>query len=499
MKIRKLLTIAGSDSGGGAGIQADLKTFAALGAYGSSVITAITAQNTRGVQQSRGVPRDLVAQQIDAVLGDIGADAVKTGMMWDEGIVEQVVDRLTYYKPPCLVVDPVIMATSGAPLLNPGGVDMLREKLLPLASFISPNLDEAAALCGFEVEDEPDIKKAAREFHARGAGFVVITGIRRDRMSVDYGYDGSEFRAIAGPVIDTPHDHGTGCTFSAALATYAAQGFSSWQALSMAKNYVAMGLRFAYQVGTGPGPLNHMAHFNPGSLAWPEIKDTQADLFRNWGCQSLLGQSPWLNLIIGGPLCAGRDYADLTRRAVENGVGLIQLREKNWETRELIDVAKEMLPICREHGALLIINDRVDVALAAGADGVHLGQDDLDPLMARAILGPEKIIGISASTLPEAQAAAAVGADYLGVLAYPSPSKDCTYQPGGPALLAEMKDKLHIPLIAIGGITPQNTEPLLDAGASGVAVISSILGADDPAEVIRQFKTVFSSRKNRSI
>lgn len=498
MNIFRALTIAGSDSGGGAGIQADLKTFAALGVYGSSVITAITAQNTMGVLNSRGVDLTLVDEQLDAVLGDIGADAVKTGMLYDNDIIEVIVNRLKSYQVPCLVIDPVMAATSGDPLLNYKGIDVLREKLLPMAAFITPNIDEASALCGFYIDDEKKLNKAALKFHDMGVDFVIITGIQRDNQSIDYCYDGSEFQELKAPIVNTRYTHGTGCSFSAALAAYSAQGLTPWTAAAMAKKYVVSGLRYAYQVGKGRGPLNHLASFFPGSLDDPFVLENRSTAFRVWGTKPELKPFPLLNLIIGGPLCEGKDYAELTRLAVENGARLIQLREKDWDTQKLIDTAVNMCRVCHEHNALFVVNDRVDVAAASGADGVHIGQEDIAPQMARALLGPEKIIGVSAGNMKEADAAAAAGADYLGIgPIYPTISKDCKIEACDPGLLAEIAAKVPLPLIAIGGITPENSVPVLKEGASGLAVISAILGADDPAQEIQNFMRVLNKFGNR--
>jgi len=493
MNIKKTLTIAGSDSGGGAGIQADLKTFAALGVYGSSVITSITAQNTLGVINSAGIATTLVDEQLEAVLSDIGADAIKTGMLYDDDIITAIVNRLKFYQVPCLVVDPVMVATSGDTLLNYKGVDALRDKLLPQANFITPNREEASALCGFHIESEKDFPKAAREIHHMGADFVIITGIQERGQCIDFCYDGYEFNQLKGPIIDTADTHGTGCSYSAALTAYIARGASPWTAVNMAKKFVVSGLRYAYRVGKGRGPLNHLAAFFPGKLDVSPILETRASAFRDWGNRPHLQDMPLLNVIIGGPLCEGQDYAELTRLAVENGASLIQLREKDWDTRYLVDTAVNMARVCHQHGALFVVNDRVDIAAASGADGVHIGQDDLNPTMARALLGPEKIIGVSAGNITEALEAVAAGADYLGVgPVYPTTSKNCRNDAGGAELVAEIADRVSVPVIGIGGITPENTRPLIKAGAAGVAVISSILAAADPARVINGFMGVLN-------
>lgn len=493
MNISKTLTIAGSDSGGGAGIQADLKTFAALGVYGSSVITAITAQNTLGVKASAGIATELVDSQLEAVLNDMGADAVKTGMLFSDAIIETISKRLNYNRVPCLVVDPVMVATSGDRLLSESGVSAMREKLLPLADFITPNQDEASVLCGFPIKNEKDLYKAAFELHQLGAKFVIITGVKADGQSIDYCYDGFEHRKLLTSFVKTLHTHGTGCSFSAALASYMARGFSPWSAAAMAKKYITSGLRYGYRVGSGRGPLNHQFLFYPGNLADSEVLETRARAFKDWNRRPLLDSFPLLNVIIGGPLCQRKDYSALTRMVVENGAGLIQLREKEGDTRQLVELAEDMCRVCHEFGALFVVNDRVDVAIASGADGLHIGQDDLSPQLARALLGPGKIVGVSAVNMAEAEAALAAGADYLGVgPVYPTVSKDCVVDACGIELLASIASRVPVPVIAIGGITPENTPPLLKAGVSGVAVISAILGADDPALVTDEFVKVMA-------
>lgn len=208
--VPKALTIAGSDSGGGAGIQADLKTFAALGVYGASVLTAITAQNTRGVTAIHEIPPDVVTAQIRAVLDDIGADAVKTGMLSSSAIIAAVSGEMRRYGVVRLVVDPVMVAKSGDHLLRPEAVRALREELLPLAYVVTPNLAEAEVLVGAPLPDEAALHDAARRIHAMGARHVVIKGGHRPGPAVDLLFDGHAFREFSAERMDTPHTHGTG-------------------------------------------------------------------------------------------------------------------------------------------------------------------------------------------------------------------------------------------------------------------------------------------------
>src|SRR5262245_55044662 len=235
-KVARGLTIAGSDSGGGAGIQADLKTFAALGVYGASVITAVTAQDTERVYEAFSLEPGLVAAQIDAVLGDIGADAVKTGMLANAAIIEVVVDRLARWEVSTLVVDPVLSASAGTPLFEKGALSVLKKKLLPRALVFTPNLPEAETLIGHEIGSWDDVREAAREIHSWGIANVVIKGgHREDPQATDLLFDGQDFREFSVGRVATQNTHGTGCTFSAAIAASLAKGESVANSVLAAK------------------------------------------------------------------------------------------------------------------------------------------------------------------------------------------------------------------------------------------------------------------------
>ncbi len=256
--MKTALTIAGSDSGGGAGIQADLKTFAALGVYGSSAIVALTAQNTEGDFGIHEVPPEFVAAQIDAVLSDIGADAVKTGMLANAAIVQVVAERLRAYGVSRLVVDPVMVAKSGDALLRPEAVSALKALLLPLAYVVTPNLPEAEVILGRELSSDEEIRDAAREIHSLGPGYVVLKGGHRaGPESVDLVYDGARIHELRAPRLDTPHTHGTGCTFAAATAAGLAKGLGALDALRQAKEYLEGAIAHAEPIGKGRSPVHH--------------------------------------------------------------------------------------------------------------------------------------------------------------------------------------------------------------------------------------------------
>lgn len=253
-----VLTIAGSDSSAGAGIQADLKTLAALGVYGTCAITAVTAQNTLGVTAVHEVPPAVVAAQIDAVVTDIRPQAVKTGMLASAAIVEVVAERVRQHRLPHLVVDPVMVSKSGAQLLRENAVSLLRSLLLPLAELVTPNLPEAEALTGRSVATEDETRRAAREIVALGPRAVVIKGGHRPgEIVTDLFYDGEAFLEFSAPRVHTRSTHGTGCTFASAIAAYLAQGHPLPEAVGRAKEYLTEALRQARPLGSGHGPVEH--------------------------------------------------------------------------------------------------------------------------------------------------------------------------------------------------------------------------------------------------
>ena len=254
----KAMTIAGSDSGGGAGVQADLKTFAALGVYGAPTLTAITAQNTVGVTAVHEIPTDVIRAQIDAVLTDIGADAVKTGMLSSSVIIECVADALEHWGVPALVVDPVMVAKSGDSLLQQEAVGALRSRLLPLASVVTPNIPEAEVLTGMSIGSDADVRNAARAIVGMGAKAVVVKGGHREGAATDVFFDGSQFHEFTTARIDTVNTHGTGCTFASAVAAGLAKSLPVIDAVGAAKEYVTEAIRHSFPIGQGHGPLSHL-------------------------------------------------------------------------------------------------------------------------------------------------------------------------------------------------------------------------------------------------
>lgn len=252
----RALTIAGSDSGGGAGIQADLKTFAALDVYGLSAVTSVTAQNTLGVRAIQELSAELVTAQIDAVLEDIGADAAKTGMLSSTSIIEATATCVKRWRLR-LVVDPVMVAKGGDALLQSEAVQTLSTVLLPLAEVITPNLFEAEMLTGQRIETLDDMRTAAQVIHALGPRHVIVKGGHLSAEPVDVYFDGKHYVELRADRIPTKHTHGTGCTFSAALTAYIARGLPVAEAVVQAKQYITEAIRHAPGLGHGQGPLGH--------------------------------------------------------------------------------------------------------------------------------------------------------------------------------------------------------------------------------------------------
>jgi hydroxymethylpyrimidine/phosphomethylpyrimidine kinase len=259
MTIPRVLIIAGSDSGGGAGIQADLKTVSALGAFGMTAITALTAQNTTGVFGVLEIAPEFVVKQIEACASDIGCDAIKTGMLSSSAIIEAIAAAISPYRSAPLVVDPVMISKHGAPLLKPEAIAALKAKLMPLATVVTPNLHEAGALTGREITTLAEMKDAARAILDLGPENVVIKGGHLVNVAADLLYDGREFTVFNADRIDSKDTHGTGCCFASAIAANLAHKKTVLESVTAAKEFITEAIRSGLRIGKGYGPANPMA------------------------------------------------------------------------------------------------------------------------------------------------------------------------------------------------------------------------------------------------
>lgn len=254
----RVLIVAGSDSSGGAGIQADLKTVSALGVYGMTAVTALTAQNTTGVLGIIEADPKFVALQMRACLEDLGCDAIKTGMLANAEIIQAVAATARGHREIPTVVDPVMIAKSGSRLLDPTAIETLKQTLLPLATVVTPNLDEAGSLTGHTPHDLKQMKEAARIIHRFGVRNVVVKGGHLEGRPVDVLFDGEDFIEYAAPKINTRHSHGTGCIFASAIAASLAKGKTVRESVAVAKEFVTLSIRKGLPLGRGQGPANPM-------------------------------------------------------------------------------------------------------------------------------------------------------------------------------------------------------------------------------------------------
>ena len=306
----KALTIAGSDSGGGAGIQADLKTFSAFNVYGMSVITSVTAQNTLQVKDIYDVSPQTVGKQIDAVMEDIGIDAAKTGMLSSAGIIEVVAEKIKEYRIEKLVVDPVMISKSGSPLLKQEAKSGLIQKILPLAYVVTPNVPEAEAISGMRIKSMEDAKRAAVLIHKRGSRNVLIKGGHLSaKKAIDILFDGDSYRYYESKMVDTKNTHGTGCTLSSAITAGLAKGLDIYRAVELAKDYITKAIENApNDIGKGYGPLYH--NVKPGEIS--AFEDSAED-FDAWFSKN--------QIVFESELLAERYFLSNPRNSVSIGVG----------------------------------------------------------------------------------------------------------------------------------------------------------------------------------
>ncbi len=488
MRVRPMvLTIAGSDSSGGAGIQADVNSISANGGHAATVVTAVTAQGGRGVEEAEVLPARLVRAQIDAVFDGANVAAVKTGMLGSAEIVHVAAEGIRARGPRPYVCDPVITSSSGFPLLRLDSIGTLVRELFPLASLITPNVDEARALSGIEIRTEKDAEAAGARLLEMGARAVLVKGGHLAASpATDLLVTPEGSRRFQGTWVSSRHTHGTGCIYSAAIATHLARGLSLAAAIGMAKEFVTEAILWGFPLGDHdgvPDPFFFLRTASEGARWIERLQETPV--------VPGPGRIPGVLQVITDETIQSRfAHEDLARLAAAGGAQVVQFREKRpRSTAELVDTARRMALALAGTGARLVVNDRVDVAVAARVSAVHLGSADLDPAIARRLLGPGALIGRTANSVAEARDAAVADVDYLGVgPVFGTRTKASPAPALGLDGLREIVRSVTKPVVAIGSLTPEDVSEVMETGVQGIAVAAAVVCDADPAEAARRFR-----------
>lgn len=481
-------TIAGSDSCAGAGIQADIKTMQGLSVYCASVITSVTAQNTRNVFDLSNMSAHIVAAQLNALNDDMPPAAIKIGMVGSAEIAETVAKILST-SDRAIVYDPVMVATSGDALIDGGALSVARSRLVPLATVVTPNWSEAHVLAERESTYplhldadnlEPYVEALARDILARGARSVLLKGGHLNENSEyvqDFWTDGTSRAWLTSHRQFARHTHGTGCTLSSAIAAGLASGLEILDAIVMAKAYVNQALRLAPQIGSGRGPLAHLpAQFANADLPWL----TQS------AANGLSRPQFYRDDAIGFyPVVPDSDWVE---RVASAGARTVQLRIKNKSLAETERQIALSVEIAKRYECKLYVNDFWELAIAYGAFGVHLGQEDILQADVEALSRAGLRLGVSTHCYSEVARALAVQPSYIAIgPIFPTTTKVMKFSPQGFDGLSKWANMLDYPLVAIGGITLGLAGAALRAGASGVAVVRDVVDNSEPAARVRQW------------
>lgn len=479
MKKPIVWTIAGSDSGGGAGIQTDIKAFQVLGVQGCSVITAITAQNSYEVSDIAFSSPNIVDAQITALEKDLPPKAIKLGMLGSVEVMKSVTSFLKRYEG-YVVCDPVMVSTSGTSLLPADAKDYFIKEIIPYADLLTPNLLEVESLLNCSIQNTADIEECAQKLLAFGPQSVLIKGGHgTNDYCQDYWTDGKESFWLTIERRAHTNNHGSGCTLAAAIAACIALGYNLPDALIIAKSYVSQGIRMAQQYGKGPGPI---AHYNwpmfPEDLPWL-TKSAHTGIHRPIfpPCNSQdLGFYPIV------------DSVDWLERLFRVGVKTIQLRIKDKQGKSLEEALKKGIEIAKQYDARLFINDYWELAIAHKAYGVHLGQEDLVQADCYAIAQAGLRLGVSTHCYYEVARAHALQPSYIACgPIFATNTKNMPFAPQGIINLKKWREILEYPLVAIGGISIDRLPSVLACGVDGISVISAVLNDPQPEQIALQF------------
>lgn len=471
-------TIAGSDSGGGAGIQADLQTFHDLSTFGCSIITAVTAQNSQTVIANQELGLEIINAQWQALSQDLPAKAVKLGMLGSSQLVLLLAERLREIKT-FVVCDPVMVATSGAVLLDDLAIATVVREIFPQSDIITPNRFEAEKLTQIAIQTPQDMVTAAQKLLQTGAKSVLLKGghiLDDEKTALDYWTDGKMELWLSGERFAHLHTHGAGCTLSSAIAALLAQNYELTDAIVLAKMYVSQGIRKAKPQGSGPGPVMHLG-FPAEACDLPRVFSSLVDLK-----QQLIFPDcgPWpIGLY---PIVPSSQWV---ARLLALGVKTIQLRLKNLAIAEIEQEIAQAIAIAREYDARLFINDFWELAIKHGAYGVHLGQEDLSTADLNILYQSGLRFGVSTHNHVELARALALCPSYVAFgPIFATNSKPMAFQPQGLAKLAQFRQLTVIPLVAIGGIDLHNFREVMATGVDGIAMIAAITQASDVASVV---------------
>ncbi|NMF48171.1 thiamine phosphate synthase [Pseudoalteromonas arctica] len=503
-------TIAGSDSGGGAGIQADIKAMQSFGVHGCTAITALTAQNSLGVEAINAVSTDIIESQLLALEKDMKAKVIKIGMLANVQQIQLISEHISHYKakwptPPVIVYDPVAIASSGDLLTEEDTVSAIRECLLPLVDVITPNTHETQLLTGVYLIGPAAIKEAANKLLSWGAKAVVIKGGHWDYPSgycIDYcvnnfTQDGEEYW-LGNQKIQTPHNHGTGCSMASVIAACLAKDYPLKDALILAKAYINQGLKQSIRYGEGIGPVaqtsfpTNLADYpqviEPGSWLGDEL-DFDVPLDFNMAADFAPCESKSLGLY------AVVDSTDWLEKCLQQGIKTAQLRVKNKTQDELDELIKQAVELGKQYNAQVFINDYWQLAIKHGAYGVHLGQEDLDIANLAAIKDAGLRLGLSTHGFYEMLRAHNYRPSYMAFGAiYPTTTKDMTGQIQGLEKLIKFVPLMQsYPTVAIGGIDLSRAEQVTKTGVGSVAVVRAITEADNYVEAISALQVAISS------
>jgi hydroxymethylpyrimidine kinase/phosphomethylpyrimidine kinase/thiamine-phosphate diphosphorylase len=475
-------TLAGSDSGGGAGIQADLKTFQTLGVHGCSITSSITAQNSAGVDGVFPSGVDVVRAQWESLMDDMPPTALKIGMPGDRETIQWLGDTLTMTEI-FTVIDPVLKSGTGTPLQSQEDLDLFRHHLMPCAGILTPNWPEAAALSGMEIHTKADVEAAAETLCKYGVRSVLIKGGHMENAPDDAVYDywsnGTQSAWFRSARIHTPHHHGTGCVLSSAIAAYHAHDYHELDTLVLARAYLQQGLIQSYSTGSGSGTLG-LNETPSRTDILPELLDDQND------CRVTGDFAPLDTPAMG--LYPIVDSAEKLERLLKLGLCTLQLRIKNREHPRLEEAIQQCISAGKKYKAQVFINDHWELALKHGAYGIHIGQDDIEHVDLQQVRDAGLRLGISTHSFTEAARALSCHPSYIAVgTIYPTDSKNMDYPALGVKAFGLIRKLLPVPVVAIGGIHLDNAEALRQCGADGFGVISEISKAEDPAKVIEDW------------